>query len=178
MFASVLRRPADVRIQAWVLAMTGATLVAVFIAAADLAFAQSGQSGKPQYEVLPVPAVTIYPGDIIADGMLTEAHFLPGTLAMYPVADSRAAVIGKVARRTLMPDRLISMNAIAEPELVARGSMIRVIFQSAGLDISANMLALEGGALGKFIQVRNIDSGRVVTGIVQADGTVRLGDGT
>jgi flagella basal body P-ring formation protein FlgA len=142
-----------------------------------MAFAQD-QARQPQYELLPVPAVTIYPGDIIVEGMLTEAHFLPGTLAMYPVADARAAVVGKVARRTLTPDRLIPLNAIAEPELVARGSMIRVTYQAAGLNISANMLALEGGALGKFIQVRNIDSGRVVMGVVQADGTVLVGDGS
>jgi flagella basal body P-ring formation protein FlgA len=178
MIALVLRRALEGRIQPWVMAATGSILVAIFIAAADMAFAQAGQQEQSRYEVLPVPAVTIYPGDVIADAMLTEAHFLPGTLAMYPVADSRAAVIGKVARRTLMPDRLISMNAIAEPELVARGSMIAVVYQSSGLSISANMLALEGGALGKLIQVRNIDSGRVVTGIVQADGTVRVGDGT
>jgi flagella basal body P-ring formation protein FlgA len=36
-------------------------------------------------------------------------------------------------------------------------------------------MTLQAGALGAMIQVRNIDSGKVIVGLVQADGSVRVG---
>jgi flagella basal body P-ring formation protein FlgA len=153
-----------------------ALFICLFLAAATgAALAQADEPASTSYDVLPVPAVTIYPGDIIQDAMLTEQHFLPGTRSRFPVVLERSAVIGKVARRTLVPDRLIPTNAIAEPEVVTSGALTRAVFQSSGLSMTASVVALQSGTLGQLIQVRNVDSGRVVAGIVQPDGTVRVG---
>ena len=143
-----------------------AVLVAVF-AALPAARAAS-------VETLPVPAVTIYPGDIIAEDMLDDGRFPPGTAAGYPVAASHAELVGKVARRTLLPGRLIARNTVAEPELVRKGKVVSAIYQSGGLTITATVLALQSGALNDVIQVRNVDSGKVITGTVAEDGTVRI----
>jgi flagella basal body P-ring formation protein FlgA len=128
-----------------------------------------------QVEWLPVPAITIYPGDIIAETMLIEGKFPEGTSANQPVMLSHADLVGKVARRTLLPGRLIARNTVAVPEVVARGTIVPAIYQDAGLLISASVMTLEAGALGAMIQVRNIDSGKVIVGLVQADGSVRVG---
>jgi flagella basal body P-ring formation protein FlgA len=126
-------------------------------------------------ESLPVAAVTIYPGEVISDNLLSAADFPAGTTAQYPVVADRAELAGKVARRTLLPGKLIARNAIAEPQLVVRGSITRAVYLTDQLVISTPVLALQSGALAALIQVRNIDSGKVVAGTVQADGTVRVG---
>lgn len=125
-------------------------------------------------EKLPVPAVTIYPGDTITADMLTEGTFPPGTAATYPVIAARAELVGKVARRTLLAGRLIARNTVGEPELVEKGKIVPILFQQGPLKITGSVLALQSGALNEMIQVRNIDSGKVVVATVAADGSVHV----
>ena len=128
-----------------------------------------------QPERLPVAAVTIYPGDAIAEGMVTEADFPPGTTQNFAVIGSKSELAGKVARRTLLPGRLIARNAVSEPSLVEKGSIVSAIYRQGELVITASVLALQSGALADSVQVRNVDSGKVIVGLVQADGTVLVG---
>ena len=144
----------------------GAGLGAVIAAAAAAA---------APVEHLPVAAVVIYPGDIIDESMLSEEEFPGGTSAAYPVVATAAELSGKVAKRTLLPGKLIARNAVAEPELVARGSIVLAVFEDGALKMSTTALALQAGSLGAGIQVRNIDSGKIIFGVVQPDGTVRIG---
>ena len=125
-------------------------------------------------EKLPVPAVTIYPGDTISAGMLTDGTFPPGTAENYPIIAARAELVGKVARRTLLAGRLIARNTIGEPELVEKGKIVPILFQQGPLTITGSVLALQSGALNEMIQVRNIDSGKVVVATVAADGSVHV----
>jgi flagella basal body P-ring formation protein FlgA len=125
-------------------------------------------------ETLPVPAVTIYPGDTIAADMLTSATFPPGTTANFPVVASRDELTGKVARRTLLPGRLIARNTVGEPDLVQKGKIIPILYEQGPLTITTSVLALQSGALNDMIQVRNVDSGKVVVATVAADGSVRV----
>ncbi len=125
-------------------------------------------------ESLPVPAVTIYPGDVIADDMLTDGRFPIGTASRFPVAGSNQELVGKVARRTLLPGRLIARNTVGEPELVSKGKIVSAIYQQGTLVITATVLALQSGSLNDIIQVRNVDSGKVIVGTVTADGGVRI----
>jgi flagella basal body P-ring formation protein FlgA len=80
-----------------------------------------------------------------------------------------------VARRTLLPGKLIARNAIGEAEIVVRGTIVRAILSNEALTMKTSVVALQAGGLGAIIQVRNIDSGKIITGVVQADGTVRVG---
>jgi flagellar basal body P-ring formation protein FlgA len=125
-------------------------------------------------ETLPVPAVTIYPGDTIAADMLGSATFPPGTAANFPIIASRNELVGKVARRTLLAGRLIARNTVGEPDLVQKGKIVPILYERGPLMITASVLALQSGALNDMIQVRNIDSGKVVVATVAADGSVRV----
>jgi len=126
-------------------------------------------------EKLPVAALTIYPGQPISEDMLTEQAFTDGTSAAYPVVATVDELVGKVARRTLLPGKLIARTAIGEPELVSRGTIVRAVLSTGSLQMRTSVVALQGGGLGSVIQVRNVDSGKVITGVVQQDGTVRVG---
>lgn len=145
-------------------------------AIAVLAFAIAGLAGAPATadEMLPVPVVTIYPGNRITAQMLAEQAFASGTSdrGLY-IVDAGSAV-GKVARRTLLPGRVIAANAIAEPDLINRGVVTKAVFEFSGISIATQVMPLQSGALGAFVQARNIDSGLVISGTVQADGTLRV----
>ncbi len=122
----------------------------------------------------PVPAITIYPGDIIRDSMLTDADF-PDAVASSAYAFNRSMLIGKVARRTLLPGQAIPTNAIGEPRLVTTGAMVRLVFEEDGLMIVTYASALQGGGAGDVISVRNLESGLTISGIVRADGSIHVG---
>ena len=64
---------------------------------------------------------------------------------------------------------------LREPHVVKRGDSLTMIFSNAGLSIVGTVVALQPGATGKTIRVRNPDTGAVITGVVEADGTIRAG---
>lgn len=135
--------------------------------------------GYPPIEegYLPVPVVTIYPGDAITDEMIEERPFPNAVRARQSVVEGRPPLIGKVARRTLQIGRPIPINAVAEPMLVTRGVPTQAIFRSGGIFITTIASPIRSGALGDYVQMRNIDSGKIIAGVVQADGTVLVGGG-
>jgi flagella basal body P-ring formation protein FlgA len=124
---------------------------------------------------LPVPRVTIYPGDVIGDEQLMERAFIAHTVARGTVFDTRQAVLGKVARRTLLPGQPIPIAGTRDPYVVAQGNMALVIFETGGLTITTNATALQNGGVGDVVTLRNVDSGAIIKGTVASDGTVRLG---
>ena len=122
----------------------------------------------------PVAAVTIYPGDLIRDPMITEADF-PDAVASSAYVANRMAVVGKVARRTLLPGQAIPSNAVGEPKLVTIGAMVRVVYKEDGLTIATYASALQAGAAGDVVSARNVESGVIVSGVIQADGSIHIG---
>jgi flagella basal body P-ring formation protein FlgA len=124
---------------------------------------------------LPVPRVTIYPGDVIGEEHLTERAFIAHTVARSTVYDARQAVVGKVARRTLLPGQPIPIAGTRDPYIVSQGNMALVVFETSGLTITTNAMALQNGGVGDVVTLRNVDSGTIIKGTVASDGTVRLG---
>jgi flagella basal body P-ring formation protein FlgA len=64
---------------------------------------------------------------------------------------------------------------VDDPKLVTRGVPTAVVFEEGGLSITGIGTPLQSGSLGQSIQVKNMDSGRVIVGRVQADGGIRIG---
>jgi flagella basal body P-ring formation protein FlgA len=125
--------------------------------------------------LLPVPRVTIYPGQVIDKGMLVERAFRSGSAEQAVATPSSDALIGKVARQTLLPGRPVSQAALREPHAITQGQSALVIFQSGALTITGSAIALQSGGTGDVVSVRNVDSGRIIKGMVGADGAVHVG---
>jgi flagella basal body P-ring formation protein FlgA len=149
-----------------------AAIAALIITAA---FSSATRAEEIAFDTLPVPTITIYPGDVIGDQMLADATFPAGTSANTAILVARPMIVGKVAKRTLLPGKPVAANAVAEPDLVRRGSIVRAFLEEGGLSMATLVLPLQSGALGAIIQCRNVDSGRVIMGMVQADGSIRIG---
>lgn len=146
--------------------------LAALVVAAQACLAPSSQA---QERLLPVPLATIYPGDLIRESMLGERTFVGG--ADGAAIDSKNALVGKVARRTLLPDRPIPPYAVDAPKVVAVNAPVKIVFDEGGMVIIAYGSALQAGAVGDLIRVRNQDSGLTVSGRVQPDGSVRVSEG-
>lgn len=120
----------------------------------------------------------VYPGETLSPDMLREVTLRPGFRATMPYVSSENDLDGKIARRTLLPGRLIAPNSVRDAYLVQAGQPVQVIFTQGALRISATVVPLEPGSAGDMVKVRNLDSGTVITGIVMADGTIRVGGST
>jgi flagella basal body P-ring formation protein FlgA len=123
---------------------------------------------------LPVPRTTIYPGDVISAEQLMDRAFIAHTVTRSSIFDHRDALIGKVARRTLLPGQPVPVNAIRDAYLVSQGKASMVVFESGGLSITVHAVALDNGVAGDIVKLRNPDSGVIIQGTVERDGTVRL----
>lgn len=123
---------------------------------------------------LPVPRQTIPAGTEISHQDLVERKFPSRTAQQFAVSVHRSELVGMVARRTLLPGQPIPARSVEKPVLVRRGEPARLVFREQGLVIIMQVEALQNGGAGSFVRVRNIDSGLVVSGRVQEDGTIRV----
>lgn len=123
------------------------------------------------------PKAVIYPGEAITGDMIEDRTVSPDERVAPTQSLSREELIGKVARRTLLPGDTISPASVDNPRLVKIGANVRIMFIDGGMQITATGVAQQAGALGDMIRVRNQDSGLFVIGRVQADGSVLVGDG-
>ena len=139
-----------------------------------LAFARAALGEERQ---LPVPAVTIRQGEVIKEEMITERAFAPNLLGVALFVEARPTLVGRMARRTLLPGQPIPTNAVEDPWAVARGAVVKVIVEDSGLSIVTYGSAMQSGATGALIPVRNVDTGVIIRGVVQPDGTIKVVDG-
>ena len=122
-----------------------------------------------------IPNRVIYPGETIELPALKQVTLIPGKHKPDGMATRSEDLQGKVAKRTLLPGRYIPATAIRDAWLVEQGASVQVYFTAGALTISAAGVTLQPGAPGDLIKVRNIDSGKIISGIVMADGTIKVG---
>ena len=138
--------------------------------------ALAGAPAAMAQQMLPSPAMVIYPGDIISDPMLVDVDSRDLARGGGPAIEKRAELIGKAARRTLLPGAAISPAFVESPRAVANGASVRVIYQDGGLTIAASASAMQSGAVGDTVKLRSADSGLTISGVIQPDGSVRVRD--
>ena len=153
-------------------AALGIILRAAFAFAA-LAF---GEPAFAEASAAPAPKAVIYPGDLIGDDMLADLPFVPDGDGG-PFALTRSDLIGKLAKRTLLPGQPIPLRAIGAPRAVRNGAEVKLIYIDGDLTIVTSGSALQDGVVGDVVKCRNNDSGVTVSGHVQPDGAVRVSGG-
>ena len=146
-----------------------------FIAAA-LALLLSSAVAIGAEQVAVVTGV-IYPGQTIAPEQVRVAVLKRRLATGTRVARSAQDLVGQVARRTILPDRLIDLSAVRQAHIVEAGKPVRVSYRTGTLSISMTAMSLSSGAAGDVVKLRNATSGKVFAGTVLEDGTVYVSSG-
>jgi len=75
-------------------------------------------------------------------------------------------LVGMELRRPLRPGEIVSQAAVTVAAVVARGQQVLLVVDDGAVTVSMKGEALEDGAPGERIQVRNLSSRRVIQGEV------------
>lgn len=153
--------------------------VAPIVRGLAIAFAilVSAEAGLAEDRRLPVPALAIRSGEVIREEMITERAFASSLLGVGSFVEGRPSLVGRMARRALLPGQPIPVNAVEDPWSIVRGAIVKIVVEDNGLSIVTYGAALQSGAAGAVIPVRNTDTGVIIKGVVQPDGTIKVVDG-
>jgi flagella basal body P-ring formation protein FlgA len=94
------------------------------------------------------------------------------------VARDPAMVIGMQLKQQIQPGVPIPLAELMQPTQISRGDPVRLQLQVGGLSVVGQGVALESGAAGERIRVRNVSSQAVLEGEVVQSGIVRVIPGT
>jgi flagella basal body P-ring formation protein FlgA len=101
-----------------------------------------------------------------------QTRRLPGISSNF-VSDV-AAIQGRRLRRALPAGSPLTSDALDRDVLVQRGQRVTLIASTGGVEIRAQGQALADGAAHDRIRVQNVNSLKVVEGVVENAGTVRV----
>ncbi len=76
--------------------------------------------------------------------------------------------------RPVNADDIITLSALQPRKIIVRGQEVAIIADGGGISVRASGVAMESGALGSLIQVRNASSDRSIEARVVDAGTVRV----
>ena len=105
-----------------------------------------------------------------ADDLVVEERELTGVPSS--VVTTLADVVGKETRAALPANAPITLTALASPLLVRRGDVVTIIVETPGMRLSTPGEALEPGAAGAQIRVRNRKSQQEIAAQVVERGIV------
>lgn len=105
-----------------------------------------------------------------------DVAVMRGDLASLPagVITEAAAVTGKTLRNSLSAGQPLRADLLLAPILVRQGQTVRLISRGPGFTAASEGKAVNNAAEGQVAQVR-VPSGQIISGIVQADGSVEVG---
>ncbi|MGV3550684.1 flagellar basal body P-ring formation chaperone FlgA [Rhizobium sp.] len=118
-----------------------------------------------------VPTQIIYPGEEIDPKRLERVEVTNKNLSQ-GYAQDISQVQGLITTRTLLPGRTIMIGALKQPSAIKRGDKILLVYDNGMMRITASGTPLAEGAVGELIQVRNTDTGVILSGTIMPDRTV------
>lgn len=83
-------------------------------------------------------------------------------------------VLGKAVKRPVEQDAVLVPNAIGEAEAVGRGAEVTILAANRYLEVRMKGIALQKGAIGESIPVKNVSSQKQLQARVTAPGVVRV----
>jgi flagella basal body P-ring formation protein FlgA len=116
---------------------------------------------------------TLAAGEVIAAADL-ETRTQASTSLPYDFLSDPASAIGLTLRRSVPAGALLAPAALVHPEVVERGALVTLVSGAGPIRVRSAGVALEAGRVKQRVRVRS-QSGRIVEGIVEASGEVRVG---
>ncbi len=127
------------------------------------------------YRLIDIPVLTrrIRGGEIISPQDIRMVTLRADKVDMNALLDPEA-LIGMSPQRGLSSDRPIKASDIRNPILVAKGSMVTMVFRTEKLMLTAQGKALQDGSENETIRIVNLNTHKTIDGIVTGSGTVSV----
>lgn len=127
---------------------------------------------------LPVLKRAVRGGEIITENDIEFRDF-PVSRHRADAISDRSDLVGKTPIRSISALRPVREAEISPPAVVKKDGIVQVRFKTAGMEISTAGQALEGGAIGQVIAVRNMASKKTMRAVVvDAQNVNVIGAGT
>ena len=116
---------------------------------------------------------SVQPGEVLTAEDLEVRHAAAVSLPLDYV-DKPELAVGHTLRRAQPAGAVLLAGALEQPQGVERGALVTLIAAGATIEVKAEGVALEPARIKERVRVRSA-SGRVVEGLVEAPGQVRVG---
>lgn len=148
-----------------------ATVIAPAGATGGVRTAVSGSAHR--YLEIPVLAEAMAVGEIIAERDIEWIEVRADRVRRNIVTDA-SELIGLTPRRRIRVGEPIRARDVQRPIVIAKGEMVTLVMQTANMMITVIGRAAENGGQDEVIDVMNMQSHRVVQGIVESPTRVRV----
>jgi flagella basal body P-ring formation protein FlgA len=116
---------------------------------------------------------TLPRGSHLTPAMLSWVEIPATSWAGHHLGDV-AAIQGAELTRDMRPGQILSKNDIRPSVMVKKGQLVTIHIGEVGkMSISAQLQSLQDGRMGETINLRNPESGRLLSGVVTGLNTVR-----
>lgn len=145
---------------------------ALLATCAAITVAHATEGGRTVF----VPRAVIYPGDVITPETLVERKLLVRPNNPPVFGEDQGELLGKVARRTLLPGELIPGSAVRTQDLIKQGKTYKLTYETPFVSIVGVGVPLQSGSAGEIINVRNPDTGIIIKARIKPDQTLTVDD--
>jgi flagella basal body P-ring formation protein FlgA len=111
-------------------------------------------------------------GEVLKESDFAVRSLKVGRAGIY--ASRLSEAVGRTLRKNLSQGEAVALNLLAGVPIIKRGKAVTIVVRNAGLTVEARGEALEDGALGDIIDVRNLASKTVVKAAVVAEDMVEV----
>ena len=122
---------------------------------------------------VPVPLRRLMPGDIVGETDIGTVDLPASRIGAFAITDP-ADLVGMQVRSLLTEGRAVMVQAVMQPLVVGRGSLVTIRFSDGALQLSAPGRALGDAHRGQEVRIVNLVSNTAVVGIATADGIVEV----
>ncbi|MDD5586998.1 MAG: flagellar basal body P-ring formation chaperone FlgA [Alphaproteobacteria bacterium] len=122
---------------------------------------------------VPVLGRRLEAGTIVGDADI-DWITVPEDRLTADVLTEKSGIVGLEVRHDTAEGQLLHSRDVIPPKLVARGTLVVMKIQTPYMLITAQGRAMQDGAAGDVVRVTNTQSNRVIEGMVDGSGVVRV----
>lgn len=129
------------------------------------------------YEAIMLPVITsrISKNDLISDEKISYKK-LRNNRKYDDYFFEKEEIVGNVAMRNLTIGFPINKRDVAKGELIKRNSEVKIVYSKGAISLESIGQAISEGGIGSKIKVKNLESGKILTGKIIDSRTVRIGE--
>ncbi len=125
------------------------------------------------WKQIPILKTSIDKGQLIYEDSLTSEWVKTSSIPR-DASTQNSQIINSVAKHRLSEGKIIRSRDIEQPILVKRNDIVSVVYKMQNLSLQSQAVALDDGAKGARIRLRNTESKKEFMGIVDDQHTVLI----